>query len=367
VIVTLLLANHLFVFSSLAQEFRLKFGKTANGFHIPQKWQGKTIIVVSPENEHVVYAIEDMFAAAGLENDVFVGQTKGINNAFAVIDGKGNDARRFIVIDPEWSYRFSSYRVILAHELGHHVCRHTLDRYNTANRRDMELEADRAAGAILRKSYGDGMGSVGGDIIDLKTIVETVGALGPGSSTHPPAKLRVNAYVDGWNNGSSCLESGYAAINPWPAPDPAIAARIERRYGTNLEWCYFGAELIQIGPCQPRHPRVLTEIKGHQLRITLLKANRVKVRGVHPPDLRSAPKHLLLFEGTADDQKVKGRFWYHLPGCAPVSYDGEGNFVENNGLFLAGALPKMVGCKVVGSHAPTLHFFKNMCDILMKC
>jgi hypothetical protein len=47
-----------------------------------------------------------------------------------------------------------------------------------------------------------------------------------------------------------------------------------------------------------------------------------------------------------------------------VSYEVKGNFVENNGLFLVGEVPKMDGCTKIGAYASTLHFFKNVEDII---
>jgi hypothetical protein len=348
---------------AIAEEFKLVIGKNANGFDFPQNWQGRTIIVTQPENEHIVYTVEDMFAAAGFQNDVFVGQTSGINNAYAVIANIGDSTRRLIVIDPEWAYRFHSYRVILAHEFGHHLCRHTLDRYGRDNRWAMELEADRAGGALLRKSYADGNGSIGGDIVGLDNIVATVGALGPGSDTHPPAGMRVDAFIDGWKNGSQCLAS-YSPINPWPKLEPTAIERINLRYGQDREWCFFGAALVEIGPCLPRYPRVRINVEGNQMRVTLLKANATSITGVFPPDYRSAKSGILLFQGSSDKETIKGTFWHHKPGCKPVPYEAEGKFVENNGIFLAGSVPNMNGCEVVGSYAKTLHFFKNITDIL---
>jgi uncharacterized protein DUF955 len=347
------------------QDLRLRIGRTTNGFHIPQQWQGRTIIVIQPENEHVVHSIEDMFAAAGLPNDVFVGQTNGINNAFAVIDRVGGKERRLIVVDLEWTYSSQkSYRVILAHELGHHVCRHTLDRYNANNRWQMEFEADRAGGALLRKSYADGQGSIGGGIVDLTEIIATIRQLGPGSQTHPASEMRVKAFIEGWQNGSPCLEAGYTAINPWPEPDPKLIARISRRYRSDMHWCFFGAELVQIGPCLARHPRVRTEIDGNQLRIVILRPNSVAVTGEFPPDYRQTKPGSLLFSGSSDSEKIKGTFWHHVSGCNAVAYEVEGSFVENNGIYLVGQVPRMKGCQVVGSFAKTLHFFKNVTDIL---
>jgi hypothetical protein len=47
------------------KEFGITLGKEVNGFHIPQKFLGKTIVVSEPENEHTIYAIEDLIALTG--------------------------------------------------------------------------------------------------------------------------------------------------------------------------------------------------------------------------------------------------------------------------------------------------------------
>jgi hypothetical protein len=345
-------------------EFRLRLGKQTNGFHIPQQWHGRSIVVVSPENEHVVYSIEDIYAAAKLDLDVLVGQTSGINNAYAIIDGVGADARRMVIIDGQWIYRFPSYRVILAHELGHHVCRHTLDRFNASNRWEMELEADRAGGALLRVAYADGRGSVGGDVVDLSQIISTIRLLGPGSDTHPPAEMRVQAFRQGWNDGSPCLKAGYVPVNPFPRLDPTLVERIALRYGNQTEWCFFGSTFDQLGPCQAKYAHATVRVDGNQVKITLSKSNSGSGIAVFPPDYRRIQLGSVLFEGTSDKQKIVGTFWHRASGCDPVAYEAEGNFVENNGIFLTGRIPKLDGCRLRDSYASTLHFFKALEDIL---
>ena len=69
IIFTLLFGGSNFNDGANAQGFRLKISKTTNGFHIPVSLSGQTIIVTPPENEHVVYAIEDMLSAAKIQND----------------------------------------------------------------------------------------------------------------------------------------------------------------------------------------------------------------------------------------------------------------------------------------------------------
>ena len=347
-----------------ASGFPLVLGRTANGFHIPQQYSGRTIYAGWPTNEHTIFAVEDLMKTIGADIDTLVLETKdNIDNAYAVIDGEGSKARRLIVFDYGWLSRIGAeYRVILAHEVAHHVCKHTLTEFFGAPR-DKELEADRAAGAILRKAHDSDI-ALGGGVVDFSAMVEAVRITlrGPGSSTHPPGDKRLQAFVDGWREGSSCLTAAYVPVNPIPHRDPTLIERIVSRYGNDMTWCFFGPELMKIGPCLPRHPRVRTEITGNDMRIVLVSPNSVPVPGVFPPDYRQIRTGTVLFTGTSDKEKIRGTFWHHKPGCNAVSYAIEGNFVENNGIFLTGQIPHMNGCEVVGSLPITLHFLKNMDD-----
>jgi hypothetical protein len=199
-----------------ASAFSLQLGRTVNGFHVPPQYNGKTIDINWPSNEHTIFAIEDMIQVLGAKNDILIGEVGHINNAWAVIDGDGKDARRMILFDDEWINHFGQYRVILAHEVAHHVCKHTMSQFSDAPW-DMELEADRTAGAILRKAHDKGQ-PLGGYSVEIDDIVKTARAVfsEAGSKTHPPGELRLKAYVDGWRDGSSCLNAAYIPLNPLP-------------------------------------------------------------------------------------------------------------------------------------------------------
>lgn len=86
---------------------------------------------------------------------------------------------------------------VIAHELGHHVCRHldqTAD--SLVNVRAEELEADRFAGATLRK-----MGK------DIDRILEITSILPEeASDTHPSRLLRQRAIRAGWNAPETALQ-----------------------------------------------------------------------------------------------------------------------------------------------------------------
>jgi hypothetical protein len=344
---------------------RIKIGSNASSFHMPQNFMGREIMVEQPTNEHTVFAVEDLIGAAGAKNDILVGGTQAqISNAYAVILGAGSSARRMIVFDEAWFARISAasadYHIILAHEVGHHVCKHTLPAYYQ-NPWDKELEADRTGAALLRRLFDNGSST-----IDYATLVRTVAIVngGPGSPTHPPGNMRVQASIDGWNSGSPCLTQVYMPLNPPPPYEPTMVQRIVDRYGLASEWCYFGATLNQTGSCGPSNPRVHMQIRDGTLQLTLSQPNSVPVGGVFPPDYQRIALGTLLFEAGSDKSEVKGTFWHYVVGCQPVSYEVKGNFVENNGLFLVGEVPKMDGCTKIGAYASTLHFFKNVEDII---
>ncbi len=331
-----------FGMSASAQEFPIKLGKQVNGFHIPQRYLGRTIILRWPRNEHTIHAVEDLIAVIGARNDILVWETNDIQNAYAVIDGRGNDARRMIVFDDMWmtSVPRGQYRVILAHEVGHHVCRHTLDRY-AATPWDIELEADRTAGALLRRAHDQNFG-VGGAMLTFDDMITSARAYlaGSGSESHPPGEMRVNAYIDGWNNGSPCLNTAYVPVNP--IPEATVIESIAYHYGNKMRWWF-------------RYSYVETKIEGNHMRIVFESPS---------PDQwqAGARRGSLLFEGTSDTKTIKGTFRHYASGCEPTVYAGEGNFVPNNFIAIVGKPPKLTRCRIVGEFAGTLHLFKNTGD-----
>ena len=335
-------------------EYTLKIGKDAFGFHIPQKFLGRTFYAVPPSNEHTIYSVEDMLSAIGAGQDILVAETTTpIENAYAAISGFGTSARRMIVFDDRWFASISmrdqvaNYRVVLAHEIGHHLCRHTLGEFRDQPHAK-ELQADRAAGAILRKAH-DSNRAIGGGVADLETIIRTVNATMSisGSETHPPRAQRMRAFLDGWNWGSDCVTAHYVPINLPPPHVPSAAERIVLRYGNELTWFH--------NHWTGSYAYVRTVIEGSSLRIIYdHPTGGLVAAGVR--------RGTLLFDGTSDATKIRGTFYHYVAGCPPVKYHGEGSFVENNGIFLAGPLPKMNGCTVTGYYNSTLHLFKNTSD-----
>jgi hypothetical protein len=75
---------------------------------------------------------------------------------------------------------------IFAHEVGHHILFHTLG--NNSSRRDLELEADKWAGAALYK--------LGATLVQATSCIDETNA--NGSTTHPPRADRKQAVENGW-------------------------------------------------------------------------------------------------------------------------------------------------------------------------
>ena len=114
----------------------------------------------------------------------------GVPNAAAITEG----SQRYILYNQNFIREISTVAEsewaatsILAHEVGHHLNGHTLDRQGS--RPTIELEADYFSGYILQK--------LGANIQDAQAAMNRAGD--PyGSSTHPPKHDRLAAIASGW-------------------------------------------------------------------------------------------------------------------------------------------------------------------------
>lgn len=95
---------------------------------------------------------------------------------------------------------------ILAHELGHHVNNHLLNPHPDATQREMELEADEFAGAMIFR--------MGGTIEQAKAAY--LSQPERGTYEHPGRQQRLDAVTRGWEK--------VRARTPDPKPDPVRPA-----------------------------------------------------------------------------------------------------------------------------------------------
>jgi hypothetical protein len=193
-----------------AHDFKMRVGQDTYVFDYD--YTGRTINVYeSKESEpyddrmesimHDWFALDDILGAipnalSGMQNksSLAIGRTGDIRvNAFAAIYG----GKRYIVMSHEIHSEYQMMALVMGHELGHHVCGHTAGLLQS-NPWARELEADTFSGVAIRS------GSFG---LNLQTAIKYASQLfsAEGTPTHPPAARRIEAIIDGYNNGSPCI------------------------------------------------------------------------------------------------------------------------------------------------------------------
>jgi hypothetical protein len=194
-----------------AYDFKMTAGQDAYVFDY-DNFNGKIINVYEthqgePPDEqtesiaHDWFALEDIIsgipnALSGMPSPhpLAIGRTGDIGvNAFAAIYG----GKRYIVMSNQIHSNYGMMALVMGHELGHHVCGHTSGTL-AQNSWAKELEADTFSGMTIRA------GSFGLNLNDAFQYAAQL--FSPeGSSTHPPLAMRINAIVNGYNNGSPCI------------------------------------------------------------------------------------------------------------------------------------------------------------------
>lgn len=137
--------------------------------------------------------IEKILSVVGLRPNFEI-RAANVPNAAAVILKN----KRYILYNPKFisQINYASGNnwagiSIIAHEIGHHLNGHTLQK--GGSRPDLELEADEFSGFILNK--------LGADKQDAQAAM-AVAASQKSSHTHPAKKDRLVAIADGWNNAN---------------------------------------------------------------------------------------------------------------------------------------------------------------------
>lgn len=181
----------------------LTIGRNAVGFHTSFANKQIWVELDGPHVEHDWFALEDMFSSEKrLRTYLSLGRTSGINNAFAVI---GKDGGRYVVIGTAFGGHSVENMITLGHEVGHHICGHTIR--NTSTPWEMELEADRISGVGLRGWVRNGMGTLNDIVAAAYRVYTNIN----GTRSHPPQNLRVAAILNGYNEGTSpCFDRAVA-------------------------------------------------------------------------------------------------------------------------------------------------------------
>lgn len=149
------------------------------------------LVPITQPADNAVEVINAICAAVGLPpNFKLVAVTDPSSSAIAEILGTD----RYIIYDREYMssvgrapYNTWPAFAVIAHEIGHHLCGHTLK--TDGSRPPLELEADHFAGFSLAR-----MGAPLPDALQFwSSIIPDVS-----SATHPPRQERVDAVNSGW-------------------------------------------------------------------------------------------------------------------------------------------------------------------------
>jgi|AntRauTorckE5430_2_1112549.scaffolds.fasta_scaffold03017_4 formylglycine-generating enzyme required for sulfatase activity len=139
------------------------------------------------------------------EDQITVQSSLQVNNANATMkEGKAYILYSKYFIESVKNKTNGDWRLkgILAHEIAHHILFHTAQ--SNSSRRDLELQADKWAGAVLYK--------LGATITQATVCVSETNT--NGSSTHPPRYERLASVKLGW------LEAKRKNNNQPPKPEP---------------------------------------------------------------------------------------------------------------------------------------------------
>jgi hypothetical protein len=200
--------------SGLDIGFAIKLAPTATTFE--QNASGKPLAVQYDQQRLEGWGLA--------ENEIVIRRSPGLENAIALI----HENQRLVVFDSDWydvissehgiddvrdprfKLMFRRPELVLAHELGHHACGHTIATETTTKEESWkrELEADQFAGALLANDI-----KFPGGLADPATVMETLYIRSAentyplqGSTSHPPQSKRIEALWLGFHNGSPCLK-----------------------------------------------------------------------------------------------------------------------------------------------------------------
>jgi hypothetical protein len=201
------------------------FGRTSQETTVNPSPAARTVEKVNPGTPPARYAardiISEIMATVGLKPKFEIVSSAKVPNAAAVI----MNGKRYVLYNERFVAAVNNAVKtdwagisILAHEIGHHLNGHTLDR-GGSNPND-ELEADEFSGFVLRK-----MGASVEEAIAAMSLISDE----EGSRTHPGRSPRLAAITKGWNDANAQIiasatpGSGLRPHQPQQAPEQMVA------------------------------------------------------------------------------------------------------------------------------------------------
>ncbi|MFN4146481.1 MAG: MORN repeat-containing protein [Runella sp.] len=145
-------------------------------------------------NQHAEEVVDKILQQVGLVRNFIVVECPNTQNCFAtVVEGQ-----RYIVYDGAFMKRIENVTrtdwsaiSIIAHEIGHHLQGHTIDR--RGSRPKKELEADRFSGFVMQR--------LGATLDEAQIAIKTLGD-DKATYSHPAKADRIEAIRQGWLNAA---------------------------------------------------------------------------------------------------------------------------------------------------------------------
>lgn len=149
----------------------------------------ESLFAFEPPDDSLLF-VRQMVEFVGIAQDRIRVKASNVGNAVAMLDGQGT---RYILFSSTFFRDLEQQtgsawagRAVLAHELGHHLNQHLLDR--TANQKVQELEADSFAGRILCR--------LGANFAETELSLRFLGSAE--TPTHPSTAARLEAVGQGF-------------------------------------------------------------------------------------------------------------------------------------------------------------------------
>ena len=215
--------KYYFALALLAVSFAAAGQKAASAAYEPCSYYGEDLsheIVMYPASEHAKKVINGIISVIGLRPNFEIREANVPNAAAVVLDGK-----RYILYNAGFMDDINSASgtywagiSILAHEIGHHLNGHTLDK--DGSRPSTELEADEFSGFVLNK--------MGASLSESQAAM-ALAASQRASHTHPAKADRLHAIALGWNTANGQSQTAKAQTSKQDADRPvAVRREVER-------------------------------------------------------------------------------------------------------------------------------------------
>ncbi|WP_281557177.1 M48 family metalloprotease [Thalassomonas sp. RHCl1] len=175
----------------------------------------KSTIAFASQNEAVA-EVARIVDASGLKPN-FAVREAAVPNAMAAINGWKRYVlynRGFIKAIKQRTQDEWASISIMAHEIGHHLNGHTLEKIGS--RPDIELEADYYSGFVLQK--------MGAPLSSAQAVMEKLGSP-RASATHPAKQDRLRAIASGWKKATTT--ESIPGRSSWPEYVPYEGIHVE--------------------------------------------------------------------------------------------------------------------------------------------